>query len=301
MKETFVPKRFSSSSMDIINKANEIIKKYLTQGYHLTLRQLYYQFVSRRYLPNIPKSYKRLGSIINDARLAGLIDWDIIDDLTRSLHGRPSWDNPSEIVEACINGYHIDRWRFASNYVEVWVEKEALSNIVSRATYEYDVPYISCKGYPSQTIVYKAANRFKVKEDEGRDCFIIYLGDHDPSGVDITRDIQDRLSTFGANCEVNRIALNMEQIEMYNPPPNPAKLTDSRATDYIAKFGNNSWELDALEPKVLHNLIQSNIKMLIDWDEMDKSIKLENKGKKILKKALSFINNEIDNKEEDHD
>jgi hypothetical protein len=74
---------FRSASLSVIELANSIIAEYQAQGYDLTLRQLYYQFVARGIIPNSDAEYKKLGSVINDGRLAGLIDWDSITDRTR--------------------------------------------------------------------------------------------------------------------------------------------------------------------------------------------------------------------------
>ena len=86
---TYTPKRFSAGSLAMIEKANEIIADYAAQGFTLTLRQLYYQFVSKDLLPNKQAEYKRLGSVINDARMAGMLDWEAIEDRTRNVKHQP--------------------------------------------------------------------------------------------------------------------------------------------------------------------------------------------------------------------
>lgn len=85
----------------------------------------------------------------------------------------------------------------------------------------------------------------------------------------MVRDIHDRLDMFLASVEVNKVALTMDQVEQYDPPPNPAKLTDSRAASYIAEHGEYSWEVDALPPDVLHNLIEEAILDHVDLEKMD--------------------------------
>jgi hypothetical protein len=265
MARTLMPKiayaatNFSAGSLAIIDQANEICEDYAAQGYNLTLRQLYYQFVSRDLLPNTMQSYKRLGSIVNDARLAGLVDWDHLEDRTRNLSKLAMWDSPEDIIDAVAAQYRTRLWDGQDWYVEVWVEKEALADVVSRPADRWFVPYFPCRGYVSQSEMWRAARRLRGMEDQGHKSLIIHLGDHDPSGIDMTRDIQDRLATFGSQVEVTRIALNMEQIDQYSPPPNPAKLTDSRATDYIENYGDESWELDALDPATLDALIEGHI------------------------------------------
>src|SRR5262249_21694061 len=150
-KIAYVPKTFRGSSQTLIDRANQIIADYLAQGYRLTLRQLYYQFVSRDLIPNNLKSYKRLGNIIHDARLAGLIDWDVSEDRTRNLHELPSWDSPETIIDACASQFRIDKWKNQECRVEVWIEKEALAGVFERVCDELQVPFFSCRGYTSQS------------------------------------------------------------------------------------------------------------------------------------------------------
>lgn len=145
----------------------------------------------------------------------------------------------------------------------MWVEKDALVDVVGQACEPLDVPFFSCRGYTSQSEMWAAAQRF-IRQGDRDQRIIIHLGDHDPSGIDMTRDIQERLDMFGADVIVKRVALTMEQINTYNPPPNPAKITDSRCGKYIAEFGDESWELDALEPKVITDLIKEQVKMYRD-------------------------------------
>lgn len=261
----YVEHRFRSDAIATIEKANEILIEYAAQGYDLTLRQLYYQFVSRGFIANNQREYKALGSIINDARLAGLVDWDHIVDRTRDIRGNSHWESPASIIESCAAQFEFDKWADQEARCEVWIEKDALIGVIERACRVLDVSFYSCRGYVSQSEIHEAAvDRIAAYESAGQDVHIFHLGDHDPSGIDMSRDIQERLRLFGCRAEVHRLALNMPQVERYAPPPNPAKLTDSRATSYVRNFGSESWELDALEPRVLDALITKNVEALID-------------------------------------
>lgn len=289
MRELYVEKNFRAASMEIIESANEIIEDYTAQGFSLTLRQLYYQFVARDLIPNTEKSYNRIGSIINDGRLAGLISWDAIEDRTRNLQGWNVFNSPQQALEKTADTYFEDLWHFQPNYCEVWVEKEALAGVVSSICSQLQVPYFSCRGYVSQSEQWRAGKRLEARRTQHETVTIFHLGDHDPSGIDMTRDNSDRLRMFScqrSNITVKRLALNMDQIEEYTPPPNPAKLTDSRISGYAEKYGYSSWELDALEPKVISNLIEDHVKSIIDEDilERDKEIQAENR-----KKITDFI------------
>ena len=275
-------KNFHRKSLVIIGIADKICTEYMEQGYTLTLRQLYYQFVARGVIENSMKEYKNLGNIINDARLAGLIDWDAIEDRTRNLERLATWDSPKDILKATAEQFRYNYWEDQSTVVEVWVEKEALVGVIERVAFRYRCAYFACRGYSSQSEAWRAGQRFQTYNENGQDVKIIHLGDHDPSGIDMTRDNSDRLALFSefGNVEVIRIALNEDQVHKYNPPPNPAKLADTRAADYVRKFGNSSWELDALDPKVIDDLISNEIEKYIDNDKWNVVKEKEVKARK---------------------
>lgn len=275
---------FKSGSLALIAKANEIIASYQSQGYDLTLRQLYYQFVSRDIIPNTQASYKNLGSVVNDARLAGMIDWNAIVDRTRELRSLPHWSNPGDIVDSCSKQFNIDKWKDQKYRPEVWIEKDALAGVFERVCNELDVPLFSCRGYTSQSEMWVGAQRMLRYRKQKQIPMILHFGDHDPSGKDMSRDIQDRLCLFtGREIEFERLALNMNQVEEYDPPPNPAKVTDSRAKGYIAEFGDESWELDALEPSVLEELVRGAIAKVVDADVMDAADEEQDRHRETLR------------------
>ncbi len=293
-KTCYVPKTFNAQALDVISQAEAICDDYALQGYSLTLRQLYYRFIATDALPdsrrdpasgtkNTEKNYKWLGSLISDARLAGLIDWNHVKDRGREKHGGDAgWGHPKAILRYGAKNYSISHWDGQQNYVEIWVEKQALEDVVARPAGRWNVPYFACKGYVSQSSMYEAAMRIGEEASEGRDCTIIHLGDHDPSGIDMTRDIQDRMSTFGTYVDVVRIALNMDQVEAYDPPPSPAKITDSRAREYIETYGDDSWELDALEPATLEDLIESHITSRLGMGLYNERIEQEERERSVL-------------------
>ncbi|EAG2513399.1 hypothetical protein [Listeria seeligeri] len=266
--------RFRADSLALIEKVNQIIKEYHRQGYELTLRQVYYQLVANGIIENKERSYKNLGSLISNARLAGLIDWNAIVDRTRFLRGFNYETSPEDAIKRLSQRYGTDPWAGQKNHVEVWVEKDALVDIVGQASNKLNVDYFSCRGYVSQSAMFRSARRLADWQLAGKDITILHLGDHDPSGIDMSRDIEERLATFGIFPDVKRIALNMDQVDEYTPVPNPTKLSDSRAADYISQFGYESWELDALQPRIIDDLISGHINPLIDWDLME-SVKEE--------------------------
>lgn len=285
-------KRFDDTKLEAIDKANKIIREYSAQGFDLTLRQLYYQFVARGWIPNTQADYKKLGDLISDARLAGKVDWDAIVDRTRNMQKNQHWESPGEIVDACVRSYKIDKWVGQEYRVEVWIEKDALVGVIEKVCRELDVPYFSCRGYTSQSEMWSAAQRLIGYQDEGQQPRIIHLGDHDPSGKDMTRDIRDRMELFGVDdLEVIRIALNMDQVRKYNPPPNPAKVTDPRAGAYIKEFGRTSWELDALDPKTIRRLIEDRVAEYRDDGLMGEREELEALERKQLEVVARKLKN----------
>jgi len=284
--ETFIHKSFRADTQAVIDQAIEIIEDYQQQGFTLTLRQLYYQFVSKDLIPNKDKEYKRLGSIITDARLTGQIGWDAIEDRGRGKKGWLIEEDIDQILWELPGAYAADFWASQDRYIEVWVEKEALVSVVQKACSPFRVGYMACKGYLSASEAYAAGKRMEQARDNGKEPLVIHLGDHDPSGIDMTRDNTARLEMFSwGDVEVERIALNRDQIDAYNPPPNPAKITDSRADGYILRHGNLSWELDALSPSILVGLIRSAIEPHIDQEAWDECKQREIENKELLRRV----------------
>jgi hypothetical protein len=267
----YVAKKFGPDAIARIGTVNEIIEEYEKKGFSLTLRQLYYQHVARGLIENNIQSYNRLGGLVNDGRLAGLISWTAIEDRTRNLDGLRTYKDPAELLKEAKENYRADLWLDQPWRPEVWVEKEALADVVGQICNKLRVDFFACRGYVSQSEQWRAGRRLAGYVHKGQRPIIFHLGDHDPSGIDMTRDNEERLSMFaGTHVTVVRLALNMEQVTRYRPPPNPAKVTDSRFESYQKKFGYESWELDALNPEVIQDLIETNVMRIRDgklWDE----------------------------------
>lgn len=304
MKICYAKKKFNAEHQLIVDRANAFIFQYQQQGYTLTLRQLYYRFIATDLFPdswideaynlknglaastkNTVKNYKRLGGIISDARRAGAIDWDAIEDRTRTLRTQPSWSSPASIVRACADQYDVDFWADQSYRPEVCVEKDALIGVLEPVCRELHVPYFSTRGYTSDSTLQEAAQRLaRYDTAEGKVPIVFHLGDHDPSGIDMSRDVRDRIALFSSNTaansiEVRRIALNKDQIEQYDPPPNPAKATDARYGKYEEIHGDESWELDALDPDVIADIVRDHIRELIDQDAWEEAEARRDEGR----------------------
>jgi hypothetical protein len=287
----YVDHRFRNDALENIARANLIIREYREDGHMLTVRQLFYQFVSRNIIENSERSYKNLGRLLTTAREAGLVSWSAIEDRNRSMAAPYIAGSEGDILAGLDEHLVLDRWEHQNVYAEVWVEKPALGSIVAKACLPYQVGYLACKGYLSASEAWRAGRRFAEADALGRACHLIHLGDHDPSGLDMTRDNTDRvdLFSFGTMVDVNRIALNMDQIEQYNPPPNPTKIEDSRSGGeggYIKRFGRECWELDALEPDVLTDLIAGTLAELVNDPEAWTTIETDEKDRRKVLAAL---------------
>ncbi|HVP24103.1 MAG TPA: hypothetical protein VMS77_09365 [Conexivisphaerales archaeon] len=312
-----------------ITKIVEIVEEYQSQGLRLTARQLYYQFVARDLIANTPAAYKQLTALLTDARYAGLVDWDAIEDRGRVPERPSEWTSISSLVESALRAYRLPRWSNQPKYVELWVEKQALAGVLAPLAREFHVTLMVNKGYSSASAMRESAERIQTAvgwsiqdyfaivretkrqmdthewsdnqvdqylESKIRDfrsttkpAIIFYLGDHDPSGEDMVRDIRDRILEFSRHSidlEVSKIALTTEQVEEYDPPPNPAKMTDPRASDYVRKHGESSWEVDALPPNVLSRLIREAFEEVIDSRALKEVIAREDADKSWLRKAM---------------
>lgn len=273
MKKKFEDHKFLKKSIVKIDHVNSIIDEY--RGKSLTLRQVFYQLVARGFVENSKNEYDKLGALISNARYAGLIDWNVIEDKTRNHVGNygSSW-TPAEKIKSAAEYFRLNKWQNQPVYVEVWCEKDAMVDVVKSGCRPTGTPCFSCRGYCSASEMYRAAKHFIYRAD-CKERHIIYLGDHDPSGVDMPRYIADRMKLFGASVEIHRIALTMEQIQQFNPPPSYVKATDTRKTGYIKKYGDTCWELDALKPGFVEELVDSAIRPYFDEKIYEQVLALE--------------------------
>jgi len=318
MKEKFRDKRFNKSinvtltngerwqadTFWVLGKIIDLIDEYSAQDITLTLRQLYYQLVATSVIPNDNKAYGKLSKLVTDARYAGLIDWYAIEDRGRVPSFRAEWDNISELMESALSSYRLPRWTDQEYYVELFSEKDALSSVLMPIARRWHITYCFNKGYGSASAMYRLYDRIVSKLSVGQKVVILYLGDHDPSGLDMVRDIKERISEFlgregvdndildGSNVdnfEVISVALTMEQIEEYSPPPNPTKITDPRAKWYIIKHGEKCWEVDALKPNIMMEIVESASKDYIDIDKYDAWIEKEEEDKRQLRELAKEV------------
>jgi len=280
--------------MDYRTVVNESLTIFQQYNVAMTLRQLFYRLVSKHVFPNNLNSYKKLSKMLVKARELGEVPDRYLEDRTRTTIGGDSgFESPGDFISTYTNWFKsswerftMPLWANQPQRIEVWVEKDALSRLCSEVSEGFNVITCPSKGYSSYSYVKRAVRR--MDDDYGtKEVVILYFGDYDPSGVDIERDLGDRLERYGAvDVEVKRIALTLDQIREYNLPPFPAKSSDPRLAKFIADTGGtDAVELDALEPNVLQDLIREAITDHIDaqlWSERQKEI--EAKKEKLRKK-----------------
>lgn len=289
MKQAFRSQRITPDRTAQIDRANEILEDYAGQGYRLTLRQLYYQLVARDIIPNTVKEYNKLGTTCVIGRMNGLIDWNAIEDRLRRPQLKYYVDGVADALEDTIGQYRLDRQKGQPYYMEIWTEKDAVSNILLRVSRPFHIRLMVNRGYSSCSAMYAAFNRLGAVDNKSGSV-ILYVGDHDPSGLDMVRDIEERLEEFGTEqLQVVPVALTMEQIEKYQPPPNPAKITDPRARWYIAQHGQKSWELDALEPEALKGIMKDAALKHMDIDLYNGMMDREEEDKKQLQEMIEGL------------
>ena len=289
MKQAYKRIKFNDRAEEALVNADKIIRQYQQAGLRLTLRQLYYQFVSRNLITNEEKSYKWLGKVISDGRLAGRLDWAAIEDRGRVPDVPSEWADVNSLIATALRAYRLPRWADQPAYAELWVEKQALAGVLEPLAHEHHVPLMVNKGYSSSSAMHESAQRF-IDRAQGRPSHLFYLGDHDPSGEDMVRDVRERLELFGVeDLTVEKLALTWDQIEEFSPPPNPAKLSDSRAKAYIEKFGYESWEVDALPPDELARIITNAFEQIIDGELMEAAKEKETADKQALYAARNLL------------
>jgi hypothetical protein len=320
----YLSKKVSADRMAAMEQATAIVEEYAAQGVALTLRALYYRHVARGLIDNNQREYNRLGDVVSDARMLGVMDWDHLEDRTRNLTSWKTHRGPEAAVAELAARYHRDMWANQHQRVEVWVEKDAAVGVIEGVCRANSVPYFSCRGYTSMSAMHEAAQRIRWHVEAGSQVTVLHIGDHDPSGLDMTRDIEDRLRTFisrdwagihlGSGSwtrgdikysmlehmeskgnshsdlargvmlpwRIKRIALNIDQIERYDPPPQFAKQSDARYARYVEETGlDESWELDALEPTITQALIQDEVDAIRDderWAEAEETLATERRA-----------------------
>jgi hypothetical protein len=281
MKEHFVTINFQNKTHKVISRTQAILREYSEQGFTLTLRQLFYQFVARGLTPNTPQKYKNLGNTLVNVRRAGLVDWGAIEDRTRDLESFSFWDSPAARLRAAANTHREDIWLGQKYRPEIWIEKAALAGVIEPVCGRWRVPSFPARGYPSHSELYSAGKRFQGYLQAGQEPVVFYMGDHDPSGLDMDRNLREHLSLYARRpIQIIRLGLTLDQVRELNLPPNTAKEEDKRYPAYVAEtHETDSWELDALSPAYIDDLLEDAIEGVVDMGVWNSALAKESVGR----------------------
>jgi hypothetical protein len=226
----------------------------------MTARQVFYQVVSQGVIDKTEQEYKQtVVRLLSNMRLDGEIPFGWIADNTRWMRKPRSYSSIEEALRSTAATYRRSLWRNQDAYVEIWLEKDALAGVVYEVTEPWDVPLMVVRGFSSLSFLYEAAQAIQAQD---KPAFLYYLGDWDPSGVHIDKNIEKRLRQFAPDADITfeRVAVTREQIETMQLPTRPTKKSDSRSKG----FKGNSVEVDAIPAQTLRDLVTKYIVQHID-------------------------------------
>jgi len=254
------------------------------------VRQVHYLLVEtpEAHHPNTINGYQKASRILTNMRYGGLLDWNKIVDETRDVYKETPYANMNEAVESLLDRYRRDRWRRSRYYVKVWVEKRTLVNLFYPITDKFDIHLASGGGFSSATYVYEAIRRLYPQKEKNKEIVVLYFGDLDPSGAYMSEDIEERFREWGIDLEVKRICLNAEHLDEYKLPKKfdvKAKkgeriynkiAEDPRAKWFYRKYGELfQVELEALDPRILNEMLTNAISEYVDMEEQTRVQKTE--------------------------
>ncbi len=250
-----------AKTIRLLDEAHDI----LADHHPMTVRQVYYQLVSRQVIKNTRGQYQAVSNALVAARKAGEIPWAWMEDRTRRPRRVSMWDSPADFAETVEHAYRRDVWASQPRYLEVWLEKDALSGIFEDVLDPYGVTLNVGRGYDGWDSIRNAAKRFGA----GTGADVLYFGDFDPSGEDMVRSLRERLAHFECIPAVPKCALTAEDVERYDLPPDFTKTTDTRRAKFVARYGDVAVELDALPMEVLRERIEEEIEARMDLDSLE--------------------------------
>jgi hypothetical protein len=257
------PKRHRATKAAMRDRAEDLIK-IVEEGHPMSVRQVFYQATVRGLVDKSETGYGKIQRMLADLRRSNRLSWGWIADYTRWKRKPITHESIEKALEAAAQCYRRALWANVNAYVEVWIEKDALTGVLMPVTERYDVPLLSARGYASLSFLHSSAQYICTV---GKPTFIYHLGDHDPSGVNAGEKIEETLREFAPEAEIHfeRLAVNPDQIKEWALPSRPTKTTDSRAR----KFGHaQSVELDAIHPDKLRGIVEQAITRHISKHEL---------------------------------
>nr|WP_292426284.1 hypothetical protein [Methanoregula sp.] len=200
-----------------------ILRVFDICGTPMTVRQVFYQLETRGFVPKTENGYRQTAKHLLKMRKIEVIPYHFITDNTRWIRRPRTYQDLDDFLAISKETYRRSVWVMQPVYVEIWIEKEALIGVIIDTTSSYDVPLVPCKGYPSETLLYEAAEEI---QQQHKPAFIYYFGDYDPTGQDIPRHIEKTLRSFGADFTFKVVAVTEEGKER-----NGENKTDRRRRD----------------------------------------------------------------------
>lgn len=303
----YIPKDFNAKDMETIAKINHILDEMTSQGFpQVGVRRIHYEGVTKNWWPNTVSNYNRLIRVVTEARDAGLVSWTAIEDQERQLMGINTFDSPAQLLQDAKSRFALDLWHNQDWRPEVWVEKKGQNRMIGRICNKLRVDFFATKGYNSATEMWRGAQRLKDYVHKGQRPIIFYLGDHDPSGLDMVRDVRERVSLYaGTPITVVQICLTYAQTQELALPENPVKVradgefADSRAKAYVAQYGDKSWELEALPASFLSEQIEHHILQIRDPDLWDEAVQEEVNDKRRMDDLIEQFGGKPEVEEDD--
>lgn len=272
-----------AKTLEIIAKAWAILAAH----HPMTVRQVYYQLVSRLVIKNNRGQYQAVSNALVDARKDGAIPWDWVEDRLRQPRSVAMWGGVADFADTARQAYRLDVWQTQTHLVEVWLEKDALSGIFEDILEPYGVTLQVGRGYDGWDSIHNAAQRYSVWDKEGSSVTVLYFGDFDPSGDDMVRSLGVRFGELGAEPEIIKCALTRDDIERYRLPPDYTKPTDTRQAAFVARNGDISVELDALPIDVLQERLEREVSDRLDLDALAAIREQESNDRARIVKALA--------------
>ena len=236
----------------------------LTAHRPMTVRQVYYQLVSRQVIENARGRYQAVSDLLVEARKDGTIPWEWIEDRLRRPRPVQMWTDLADFAETARRAYRRDVWAEQPGYLECWLEKDALSGIFEDALRPYGVTLNVGRGFDGWDSIHNAAERYADRDATA----VLYFGDFDPSGEDMVRSLRERLAFFGCEPELVKCALTSDDVARYRLPTDFTKATDTRRAAFVAKYGDVSVELDALPVEVLRARLVEEVEARMDLDAL---------------------------------
>ena len=257
MKIKYVDKRFQQKSLERIEAVNSILTEYEAQGYQMTIRQLFYQMVSRKITPFDNREYDKLITLIANGRNSGYIDWGQIVDRSRDAYQVKMFDSVESALKQAAKKYYIDIWQGMPLKPVIWYEKAGLAQIIGRVAAKYNIEHMATRGENSLTWLHSVSQQSAI--------VILYLGDHDGHGVQISDGMQSKVKLYSnGTVQFKRIAISLDQGEAINAPKIPLKDVKNLSFDYAQRFGcKYGYEIDAFSPVQLSQLIEDEVEKFI--------------------------------------